>query len=117
MKKTICGENCPNYKHTNKEIFNTLDEDEALKLADVFKVFSDTTRIKIICTILNKELKVSQICDAVKMNRTTVSHQLKTLRESGLVKYRKEGTQIYYSLKNAHVEQIIMQAIDHLHSK
>ena len=84
------------------------------ELADLFKIFSDSTRVKIICTILNKELRATDICQVVKMNRTTVSHQLKTLRESKLIKFRKEGREIYYSLQNAHIEQIIMQAIDHL---
>lgn len=115
MGKTICGSNCPNYKYTNKEVFKTLDQKECLNLSEMFKILSDSTRIRIICTILNKELKVSEICELVQMNRTTISHQLKTLRDSKLVKFRKEGREIYYSLNDAHIEQIIIQGIDHLH--
>ena len=114
MKKSICGKNCPNYKYVNKKIFNESDLEISEKLSNIFKIFADTTRIKIICTILNKELRVTDICEVVNMERTTVSHQLKTLRESKLVKFRKQGTEVYYSLEDAHVEQIIMQAMDHV---
>lgn len=113
-KKTICGENCPNYKYTDKSVFNKLEEDTILNIADMFKIFSDSTRVKIICAILNKELSVTDICEVLNINRTTISHQLQTLRKSKLVKTRKDGTTIYYTLKDAHVEQIIMQAIDHI---
>lgn len=110
----ICGENCPNYKELNKEVLKGTDSEEITQLSNMFKLFSDTTRLRIICTILNDELRVTDICDILGMNRTTISHQLKILRDTQLVKYRKEGTEVYYSLKDAHIEQMIWQAMDHI---
>ena len=114
MRKSVCGENCPNYQYIDEKIFKLVVKEDSEILSDMFRLFSDSTRMKIICSILNKELRVTDICEELDMNRTTVSHQLKTLRESKLVKYRKSGTEVYYSLKDAHIEQIIIQAMDHL---
>lgn len=91
-----------------------ISDETIMELADMFKVFSDSTRVKIILAILNQEKSVNEISNEVNMNRTTVSHQLKTLRDSKLVKYRKEGTTVYYSLQDNHVEQIIKQLLEHI---
>lgn len=115
IQGTICGENCPNYRVMNvKRLEKQQDTEVIQELSNMFKIFSDTTRLRIICTILNKELRVSDICEELGMNRTTISHQLKILRDTKLVKYRREGKEILYGLKNAHVEQIILQALDHV---
>lgn len=111
----ICGENCPNYNKLDKSKIRNATDVEIENLSNIFKILSDSTRLRIICTILNNELRVSDICEILSMNRTTISHQLKILRDTKLVKYRKEGTQIYYSLKDTHIEQIILQAIDHIY--
>lgn len=115
--ETICGENCPNYKKLDKKMLKQTTQKEIDNLSDMFKLFSDPTRLRIICTILNDELRVNDICEILEMNRTTVSHQLKLLRDSKLVKYRKMGTEVYYSLKDSHVEQMIRQAMDHIFEK
>lgn len=112
--KVICGENCPNYQKLGKEVIKTTTLEEIENLCCMFKIFSDNTRLRIICTILNNELRVSDICNILDINRTTISHQLKILRDTKLVKYRKQGTQVYYSLKDAHIEQIIVQALGHI---
>lgn len=114
---TICGENCPNYQRLDKQVLKQTTSEEIDVLSNMFKLFSDPTRLRIICTILNDELRVTDICELLEMNRTTVSHQLKLLRDSRLVKYRKEGTEVYYSLKDTHVEQMIRQAMDHVSEK
>ena len=113
-KEYICGENCPNYCKIDKSKLKEKDVEFIQDLSSIFKIFSDTTRLRIICTILNTELKVSEICKILEINQTTLSHQMKILRDTKLVKYRKEGKEVYYSLKDAHVEQIIIQALDHL---
>lgn len=84
------------------------------KLSEMFKLFADYTRLRIICELLKKELCVCEICDILDLNQSTVSHQLQLLRNSNLVKYRREGKHIYYSLQDEHIETIISQAIDHI---
>ena len=93
---------------------NQIDEEELLELADIFKLFSDSTRVKIICSILNTELCVYDICEMLKLNQSTVSHQLQLLRNAKLVKYRREGKQIFYSLDDEHIGIIIKTALEHL---
>ena len=84
------------------------------KLAEMFKLFADNTRLKIICELLKEELCVQDLCERLNINQSTVSHQLQLLRNSKLVKYRREGKYIYYSLQDDHIETIISQAIDHI---
>ena len=84
------------------------------KLAEMFKLFADYTRLKIICELLKQELCVQDLCEKLNLNQSTVSHQLQLLRNSKLVKYRRDGKYIYYSLQDDHVETIISQAIDHI---
>lgn len=112
--KFICGENCPNYQKIDREVLKKSTSEQVQELSNIFKIFSDTTRLRIICAILNTELRVSDISEMLDINRTTISHQLKILRDTKLVKYRKQGTEVYYSLQDTHVEQIILQAIDHI---
>ena len=113
-KEYICGKNCPNYYKIDKSKLKENDVEFIKELSNIFKIFSDTTRLRIICTILNDELRVSDICKLLEINQTTISHQMKILRDTKVVKYRREGKEIYYSLKDEHVEQIILQALDHL---
>ena len=83
-------------------------------LSEMFKLFADETRLKIICSLLNEELCVYDICELLQLNQSTVSHQLQLLRNSKLVKYRREGKQIFYSLDDEHVEKIIQMALNHI---
>lgn len=110
----VCGENCPHYKQIDKVKKAEPNEEEIIEMADVFKLFSDSTRLRIICAILNNELCVCDLCELLKLTQSNVSHQLQLLRNSKLVKYRKEGKQVYYSLKDEHVEKIIRMALEHV---
>ena len=87
------------------------------ELAEMFKVFADETRLRIICSLLNEELCVCDLCELLKLNQSTVSHQLQTLRNSKLVKYRKEGKQVYYTLEDEHIDAILRMAIAHIKEK
>lgn len=109
----ICGKNCPNYQKINNKKQN-IELNRISELANIFKILSDTTRLKIVCSLLNKEIKVSDIAINLNINRTTVSHQLKILRDNDLVKYKQIGLEKYYSLSDPHIEQIILQGIDHI---
>ena len=110
----ICGENCPHYKKIDEVKKKEPNTEEILVLSDMFKLFSDNTRLRIICSILNTELCVCDLCELLELNQSTVSHQLSLLRNAKLVKYRKEGKQVYYSLKDEHIEKIISLRLEHM---
>lgn len=116
MKKEelICNEKCPHYKNIWDAKKTEPSEEEIIEMADVFKLFSDSTRLRIICSILNNELCVCDLCELLNLTQSNVSHQLQLLRTAKLVKYRKDGKQVYYSLKDEHVEKIIRMALEHI---
>lgn len=89
-------------------------EEELLCLADLYKVFSDSTRIKIICALLKSEMCVCDIAVLLGMTKSAISHQLRTLRQTRLVKYRKEGKVVYYFLDDEHVGMIFEQGLLHI---
>lgn len=92
-----------------------LDQDELLlHLAEFFKGLSDYSRMKIIYVLLNGELCVNDIVSKVNMSQTAVSYQLKLLRQMHLVKYRRKGQNVLYSIDDEHVHNIINISIDHI---
>ncbi|HPE14913.1 MAG TPA: metalloregulator ArsR/SmtB family transcription factor [Bacilli bacterium] len=110
----ICGNNCPNYNLINRKKADMENSGKFDDLSNVYKILSDPTRLKIVCKLLNTEISVNDLSNILNINRTTVSHQLRILRDNSLVKYRQVGKEKYYSLVNAHIEQIILQGIDHI---
>ena len=97
------------------EVRSALPSDETLSdLADLFKLFGDTTRIKILYLLFEKELCVCDIATLLNMTQSAISHQLKTLKHSKLVKFRREGKVVLYSLADTHVRSIIAQGMEHL---
>ena len=90
------------------------NEEIVYDLADLFKVFSDSTRIKILVVLFEGELCVNDIAEAVEMSQTAVSHQLRVLKQNHLIKYRREGKNMFYSLADDHVEKIIQCATEHV---
>mgnify|MGYP005973457485 CR=1 FL=1 len=90
------------------------DEELLYDLADLFKVFSDTTRIKILYALMGRELCVADIAEATETSQSAVSHQLRALRTAKLIRSRKEGKNVYYSLNDAHVKDILEKALEHL---
>ena len=83
-------------------------------LADLFKVFGDSTRIRIMFAISDNEMSVLSIAEALNMEQSTISHQLRVLRQNKLVRVRREGKQIYYTLDDDHVKKIIEMGLDHV---
>lgn len=110
----VCGENCPHYKKIDEVKSHEPNTEEIQVLADMFKLFADNTRLRIICSILNTELCVCDLCELLELNQSTVSHQLQLLRSAKLVKYRKEGKQVFYSLQDEHIEKIIALSLEHI---
>ena len=91
----------------NDYMIKDLGEEELLELAELFKMFADSTRIKILYDLFDGEKNVSEICEDIEMNQSAVSHQLKALKNGKLIKSRREGKAIYYSLDDDHVKTII----------
>jgi ArsR family transcriptional regulator len=91
-----------------------MTENELLEMADLFKMFSDSTRIKILYDLFDEEKSVTQICDDIEMNQSAVSHQLKALKNAKLVKSRREGKSVMYSLDDDHVKTIIAMGKEHI---
>jgi ArsR family transcriptional regulator len=92
-----------------------MPEEQALfELADFFKIFGDTTRISILFAIDGEPMCVCDIAALLGMTKSAVSHQLKILRQSSLISYRKLGKNVFYSLKDGHVRDIIEKALEHI---
>ena len=98
-----------------REIRAKLPQDEVLfNLADLFKIFGDTTRIKILYALFESELCVCAISELLGMTQSATSHQLRVLKDSHLVGYRREGKTIYYFLADDHVRSIVDQGYEHI---
>ncbi|MDR1961016.1 MAG: metalloregulator ArsR/SmtB family transcription factor [Gracilibacteraceae bacterium] len=89
-------------------------EETLLDLADLFKVFSDSTRVKILCALQYSEMCVCDIAALLGMSKSSISHQLRTLRQTKLAKNRRDGKIIYYSLDDDHVGNIFHQGLLHV---
>ncbi|MCR5218392.1 metalloregulator ArsR/SmtB family transcription factor [Treponema sp.] len=90
------------------------DETMLFNLAELFKVFGDSTRVKILHSLLNTELSVTEIAQKLMMTQPAISQQLRVLKSSGLVKFRREGKLVMYSLADEHVSLILNIGIEHL---
>jgi ArsR family transcriptional regulator len=92
-------------------------EESLYDLAEIFKVFGDTTRIKILYALFASEMCVCDIAVLLNMTQSAISHQLRVLKQARLVKYRKEGKIVYYSLDDDHIKQIFDQGLIHITEK
>ena len=90
------------------------DENELFDLAELFKVFGDSTRIRILYALYDEERSVSDIAESLNMTQSAVSHQLKILRQAKLVGARRDGKQIFYGLSDEHVHTIIQVGREHI---
>lgn len=90
------------------------EDDEIYDLAEFFKVFADSTRMKMIYALMENELCVCDLANIVNTTQSAISHQLKILRQSKLVKFRKEGKVVYYSLNDEHISQIVKKGREHI---
>lgn len=116
MKKQLMVCDC-NVIHEDvvKEVKDKLPNlDELEKTANLFKVLADNTRFKIITTLLTHEMCVCDLSYLLNMSQSLVSHQLRKLRKARLVKHRREGKVVYYSLDDEHIERIVQYGLDHI---
>lgn len=97
------------------EVKMKMPEEEVLfDLAEFFKVFGDSTRIKIMYALFEHEMCVCDIVALLNMTQSAVSHQLRVLKQARLVKYRKEGKVVYYSLNDEHIKDIVKEGLEHI---
>ena len=97
--------------HATKHLPNT---EELFLLADFYKIFGDSTRIRILCALLDTELCVCDIAEILGMTVSAISHQLRILKQARLVKYRREGKTVYYSLADSHIHSILDAGTEHV---
>ena len=90
------------------------EEETLYDLAELFKVFGDSTRMRILCALFESELSVSEISELLEMSQSAISHQLRVLKQAMLVKNRRDGKIIYYSLADDHVYTIFNQGLSHI---
>lgn len=118
MSETSSAERCE-LMHVHQEIVDKVNqqmpEDEILfDLAELFKIFGDSTRIKILYLLFESEMCVCDIAQLLNMTQSAISHQLQVLKKSKLVKYRRDGKTVFYSLADGHVRTIIDQGMEHV---
>ncbi|MBQ1406990.1 MAG: helix-turn-helix transcriptional regulator [Eubacterium sp.] len=114
MHKHVHADNEIIEKTVESAEIGMMDEDELIDLAELFKVFADSTRIKILYDLFRGEKNVTEICEDIAMNQSAVSHQLKILKASKLVKARRQGKSMYYALADDHVKTIIAMGKEHI---
>lgn len=98
-----------------KKVTATIPQEEILyDLAELFKIFGDSTRIKILSVLFEAEMCVCDIAQVLNMSQSAISHQLRILKQSQLIKFRREGKSVFYSLTDNHVRAILDQGIEHI---
>ena len=105
--------------HQHEQVMNHLgkkniEEEEVAELAELFKALSDPTRLKIVHALKNNELCVCHLSSLLKMHQSAISHQLRYLRNLRLVKRRKEGKMMYYSIGDEHIETLLSHGLEHI---
>ena len=107
------------YLHVHDQVVaqvrETLPPEQTLSdLAELFKIFGDSTRIKILYVLFESEMCVCDIAQLLNMSQSAISHQLRALKQAKLVRYRREGKQVFYSLSDGHVRTILGQGMEHV---
>lgn len=110
----VCEEICLHPDDIRAAKAEALAEDDARELAETFKILGDPTRVKMLQLLSRRELCVCDLAAAVGMGQSAVSHQLRLLRGARLVKYRREGRMVRYSLDDEHISVLLSQGIEHI---
>lgn len=109
-----CEDEISNIEVVKRVKSQILKDDEIFDLAELFKVFGDSTRMKIINALMMEELCVCDIAEITNSTPSAISHQLRVLKQAKLVKYRKEGKSVFYSLDDEHVREIFEKGREHI---
>lgn len=118
LKEEMTAERCDcmhEHKELREQILREMPDDEELgMLADFFKVFGDVTRVRILYTLLRSEMCVCDLAQVLNMTQSAISHQLRILKQMALVKNRREGKVVFYSLSDGHIVTILSQGMEHI---
>ncbi len=119
MKENKVEIECCETHHVHTNLVHQIEdgmpgEDMVESLAEFYKVFGDTTRIKILCVLFQSELCVCDLAEVTGMTQSAISHQLRVLKQMKLVKNRRDGKTVYYSLADAHIQSILNQGMEHI---
>lgn len=114
----VIPEKCE-YLHVHEDVIKKVklqmpDEEKLYDLADFFKIFGDSTRIRILYVLMCSEMCVCDIAQSLNMTQSAISHQLRILKQIDLVKNRREGKTIFYSLSDGHITTILSQGLEHI---
>lgn len=114
MRELVCENECVHDDVVSEIKEKMPDEETVFELAELFKIFGDSTRTKILSCLELSELCVCDICSCLNLNQSAISHQLRVLRQAKLVKARKKGKEVIYSLDDDHVSKIYECALMHI---
>lgn len=109
-----CSVNIVHHEVVERVRGNMPPEEKLYDLAELFKVFGDTTRVKILYALFADEMCVCDIAALLNMSQSAISHQLRVLKQSCLVKFRRQGKVVYYSLDDEHIKRIFDQGLIHI---
>ncbi|MCI8583298.1 MAG: helix-turn-helix transcriptional regulator [Dorea sp.] len=110
-----CCDIVATHEETIQKVKSRMPADKTMKeLADFYKVFGDGTRVRILCVLLQAEVCVCDLAELLEMTQSAISHQLRILKQMKLVKNRREGKTVYYSLADGHIQTIINQGMEHI---
>ncbi|MBQ7828555.1 MAG: helix-turn-helix transcriptional regulator [Clostridia bacterium] len=112
--KENLGCECVHGDVVNETLEKMPPDEELYDLAELFKVFGDSTRIRILYALFESELCVGDIAELLRLSQTAVSHQLRVLKSNKLVKFRRDGKAVFYSLADDHVCRILNQGLEHV---
>ena len=115
MANIACSDTQRHEENVSKARQNMLSEREFLFLAELFKALGDYTRVRILFALSVNELCVCALAEVLDMSQSAISHQLRLLRAAQLVRYRKEGKNVYYTLDDNHVRNLVSQGLEHIH--
>jgi ArsR family transcriptional regulator len=110
----VCQTVCVNEENVKKVSKAMLPSEKLLDLAELFKILGDHTRVRILHALFHSELCVCDLASILKMNQSAISHQLRVLRSAKIVKFRKEGKNVYYNLDDDHVKVLMNEGLDHV---
>lgn len=113
-EEILCDCDIVHNKVVNTALNNRVEEANLTELSELFKMLGDLTRIKIIWSLDNRELCVCDIAKVLNMTKSAISHQLAILRHAGIVKYRRDGKEVYYTLDDEHITKLYEIGLEHI---
>ncbi len=114
MEPGRCEVSCIHEDAVNEVRKALIGDEVAVSLAELFKALGDPTRVKILFSLMTRELCVCDLAAVIEVSESAVSHQLRLLRSQKLVKFRREGKIVYYSLDDDHIERLFAQGLEHV---